>query len=170
MVASPIVPYKLYVVPLVALLDAVDADGVPVRRVAGVTPGEVTEKIQHPNTAPESPIPRRQPGGSSQWSRSSALTCRSRAWGNWCSWRSCRGTALGSPPSRWRPGCSGSYCLTAETREERSQPPTPSAQSSHRLHNHTVYWENLNKLVKKSLFLQAQCVKLGLIYDFYRSH
>lgn len=52
-VASPIVPYKLYVVPLVALFDAVDTDGVPVRRVAGVTPGEVTEKIQHPNAVPE---------------------------------------------------------------------------------------------------------------------
>lgn len=33
-------PYKLYVVALVALFDAVDTDGVPVRRVAGVTPGE----------------------------------------------------------------------------------------------------------------------------------
>lgn len=61
--ASPIVPYKLYVVPLVALLDAVDTDGVPVRRVAGVTPGEATEKIQHPNTVAESLIPRQRPGG-----------------------------------------------------------------------------------------------------------
>lgn len=38
--ASPIVPYKLHIVPLVAFLDAVDTDGVPVGRVAGVTPGE----------------------------------------------------------------------------------------------------------------------------------
>lgn len=37
-------PYKLYVVPLVAFFDAVHTDGVPVRRVAGVTPGEATEK------------------------------------------------------------------------------------------------------------------------------
>jgi len=31
-------PDELHVVALVALLDAVDADGVPVRRVASVTP------------------------------------------------------------------------------------------------------------------------------------
>lgn len=37
---SPIMPYELHVVALVALLDTVDADGVPVRRVASVTPEE----------------------------------------------------------------------------------------------------------------------------------
>lgn len=36
----PVVPYKLYVVALVAFLDAVHTDGVPVRRVAGVTSGQ----------------------------------------------------------------------------------------------------------------------------------
>lgn len=42
----PVVPYKLYVVALVALLDAVDTDGVPVRRVTGVTPGERPDRRQ----------------------------------------------------------------------------------------------------------------------------
>lgn len=40
------------------------------------------------------------------------FTCRSHAWGNWCSWKSCRGTVLCSLPSQWHPGCSESYYLT----------------------------------------------------------
>lgn len=40
-------PYKLHVVALVALFDAVDADGVPVRRVAGVTSGKDTTADQN---------------------------------------------------------------------------------------------------------------------------
>lgn len=39
-ITLPIVPYKLYVVPLVALLDAVHTDGVPICCVAGVTSGD----------------------------------------------------------------------------------------------------------------------------------
>lgn len=41
----PVVPYKLYVVALVAFFDAVYTDGVPVRRVTGVTPAE--KKARH---------------------------------------------------------------------------------------------------------------------------
>lgn len=37
-------PNELYVVPLMALLDAVDTDGVAVRRVARVTPAEEEQK------------------------------------------------------------------------------------------------------------------------------
>lgn len=36
----PIVPYKLYIVPLVALFDAVYTDGVPICCITGVTSGE----------------------------------------------------------------------------------------------------------------------------------
>lgn len=39
-ITLPIVPYKLYVVPLVALLNAVHTDGVPICCVAGVTSGD----------------------------------------------------------------------------------------------------------------------------------
>lgn len=88
----PVMPYKLHVVALVALLDAVDADGVPVRGVAGVTPGEGHSSWSEWG---------RGPGGRGR----GQATCRSRAWGSWCSWRSCRDTGLGSPPSQWRPGC-----------------------------------------------------------------
>lgn len=42
------------------------------------------------------------------------FTCRSRAWGNWCSWRSCRDTVLCSLPSQWHPGYSESYYLKEE--------------------------------------------------------
>lgn len=38
--ASPIVPYKLYVMSLVAFFDAVNTDGIPVCCVTGVTPAE----------------------------------------------------------------------------------------------------------------------------------
>lgn len=83
----PVVPYKLYVVALVALLDAVDTDGVPVRRVTGVTPGERPDRRQQPSPCP--------PTAERGRSLAGARTCRSRAWGNWCSWRSCRDTGLG---------------------------------------------------------------------------
>lgn len=49
------------------------------------------------------------------------FTCRSRAWGNWCSWRSCRDTVLCSRPSQWHPGYSESYYLTEWTGEECSE-------------------------------------------------
>lgn len=84
----PVVPYKLYVVALVALFDAVDTDGVPVRRVTGVTPGErATAGVSSHQTAP--PTTEGRGGGAGTG------TCRSHAWGNWCSWRSCRDTGLG---------------------------------------------------------------------------
>lgn len=46
-ITLPIMPYKLYVVPLVALLDAVHTDGVPICCVAGVTSGDTTERFIH---------------------------------------------------------------------------------------------------------------------------
>lgn len=50
----PVMPYKLHIVALVALFDAVDADGVPVCGIAGVTPGERTQSGR---------------GGGSDWSQ-----------------------------------------------------------------------------------------------------
>lgn len=47
----PIVPYKLYIVPLVAFFDAVYTDGVPICCITGVTSGETrrdkTESFTH---------------------------------------------------------------------------------------------------------------------------
>lgn len=43
---SPIVPYKFYVVPLVAFLNAVNTDGVPICCITGVTPAETKDKMK----------------------------------------------------------------------------------------------------------------------------
>lgn len=42
---KPIVPYKLYVVSLVAFFDAVNTDGVPICRITSVTPIEVVHGV-----------------------------------------------------------------------------------------------------------------------------
>lgn len=42
---SPVVPYKLHIVALVAFFDAVDTDGVPVGGVAGVTSGRRRKQL-----------------------------------------------------------------------------------------------------------------------------
>ena len=40
----PIVPYKFYIMPLVAFFDAVNTDGVPICCITGVTSGEKGNK------------------------------------------------------------------------------------------------------------------------------
>lgn len=41
----PVMPYKLYIVALVAFFDAVYTDGVPVCRIAGVTSGKRRKQL-----------------------------------------------------------------------------------------------------------------------------
>lgn len=43
--SSPIVPYKLYIMSLVAFFDTVNTDGIPICCITGVTSGETKGKI-----------------------------------------------------------------------------------------------------------------------------